>query len=172
MAYPKYNVVTTKINDTDISNLPSLKALDKIKISGEIRDDNGQLSIIDGFIYPVVYDKLNETSTLNNNGTGNTVTFYNRNSIIYKGVATVSDGKFDFEFIVPKDIKYTFGSGRISYYFANDSVDGKGFSEDLTIGGSSSIANNDDINPVVELFMNDTNFIFGGLTDEDPIIIG
>ena len=172
MAYPKYNVVTTKINDTDISNSPdTLKALDKIKISGEIRDDNDQLSIMDGFIYPVVYDKLNETSTLDNNETGNTVTFYNRNSIIYKGVATVNDGKFDFEFIVPKDIKYTFGSGRISYYFANDSVDGKGFSEDFTIGGSSSIATNDDINPVVELFMNDTNFIFGGLTDENPIII-
>lgn len=170
MAYPKYEVVTTKLNDKLLSSsCDTLKALSKIKIEGEIQLNN-QLSNINGFVYPVVYDKSATSSTLDNNGIGNIVDFESRNNILYKGVATVTNGKFSFEFIVPKDINYSFGNGRISYYFANDTIDGSGYNEIITVGGSSDSSTIDETDPLVELFMNDTNFIFGGLTDENPLI--
>ncbi len=169
MSYPKYDVVTTQINDITLPGIDTLKALTKVKVEGEIKY-NGQQANINGFIYPIVYDKLESITTLDNNKTSNTLTYDHRHSIIYQGIATVENGKFSFEFIVTKDINYSFGNGRISYYFANDTVDGKGYTEQLVVGGSSNAALNDNEDPVIELFMNDTNFIFGGLTDESPTI--
>ena len=171
MAYPKYNVFTTKINGKEFSNSgDTLKALSKVKIEGEIKY-KGQSSDVNGFIYPIVYDKIQTFSTLDNNSIDKTVEFEKRSNIIYKGTSTVLDGKFSFEFIVPKDINYNYGFGRISYYFANDSVDGVGYTEKVIIGGASDSAKIDNTDPVVELFMNDTNFNFGGVTNESPTII-
>lgn len=169
MAMPKYDVITTKVNDVDLAlATDTLKALSKVKIEGEIRLGGAPINM-NGFIYPIVYDKAQSITTLNNNGTGasNYETF---NSILYKGTSTVTDGKFSFEFVVPKDINYSFGNGRISYYFANDTTDGSGYNEKIMVGGSSSEGIIDEDDPVVELFMNDSNFIFGGLTDENPYI--
>lgn len=170
MALPKYDVITTKINDTDVSiSTDTLKALSKVKIEGEVQLKGSTVNM-NGFIYPVVYDKIESKTTLNNNSTGVYSNFETRNSILYKGTSSVTNGKFSFEFVVPKDINYSFGNGRISYYFANDSVDGAGYDESIIVGGSSDDAIVDDEDPEIELFMNDSNFIFGGLTDENPSI--
>ncbi|MBO72705.1 MAG: hypothetical protein CMD35_03720 [Flavobacteriales bacterium] len=170
MAYPKYSIVTKSINDVEIGNHPdTLKALSKIKISGQI-ELNNQKTNLNGYVYPTVYDKIETSTTLDNNGTGNFIDYQNRKSILYKGVASVTNGEFSYEFIVPKDINYNYGKGRISYYFANDSIDGTGFTENIIVGGSSDEAADDDTAPMIELFMNDSNFIFGGLTDENPSI--
>lgn len=170
LAYPKYNVVTTSINGHPLNQIDTLKALSKVRIEGEIQDKNGNPSNLNGFVYPEVYDKLQEVKTLDNNNKGTNFSFQTRNSLLYKGVSTVENGQFSFEFVVPKDINYTFGNGRISYYFANDTVDGKGYTERVIIGGSSSDFVDDNEGPVVKLFLNDSNFIFGGTTDENPLI--
>ena len=170
ISYPKYKVTTTAVNDVPISNnSDTLKALSKIKITGQVQL-NSQKANLNGFVYPVVYDKTQTLTTLDNNNTGNFIDFDSRKSILYKGIASVTNGDFSFEFIVPKDINYTYGPGRISYYFANDSIDGSGYTENIIVGGSSDEAANDETGPAIELFMNDSNFIFGGLTDENPSI--
>lgn len=171
LAYPKYRVQTTKINNIDITANPdTLNALSKITISGRVVDENNNLVNMNGFVYPTVYDKLSNVTTLDNNNVGSTKDFQNRTSILYKGVASVNNGLFEYEFMVPKDINYSYGSGRISYYFANDTIDGKGYTEELTVGGSSSSPINDNEGPQVELYMNDTNFIFGGTTNSSPLL--
>lgn len=171
LAYPKYQVQTTHINDVDISLSPdTLNALNKVKISGKVVDKNNNLMNINGFVYPTVYDKISNVSTLDNNNIGSTKDFKNRTSILYKGIASVSNGVFDFEFMVPKDINYSYGKGRISYYFANDTIDGKGYNEKVIVGGSSDTPINDTEGPKVQLFMNDTNFIFGGTTNSSPLL--
>lgn len=169
LSYPKYNVVTTKINSVNISlNPDTLKALSRIKIEGELRDDNNNLALLNGFVFPIVYDKLKTIKTLDKNNQNTSTKFDNRLNILYKGFASVINGKFHFEFITPKDINYSYGNGRISYYFANDTVDGKGYNEEIIVGGSSSDSYSDDEGPEIELFMNDTNFIFGGTTANNP----
>ena len=55
LAYPKYKATTTKLNDINISlNPDTIKSLSKIKIDGEIRDENDQIILINGFIFPTV----------------------------------------------------------------------------------------------------------------------
>jgi hypothetical protein len=89
-------------------------------------------------------------------------------NVIHKGIASVVNGVFEFEFVVPRDIDYAYGQGRISLYAVDGDVDAHGASEDFTIGGTSEDVDFDDLGPNVELFINDSLFIRGGITSEDP----
>src|SRR5690606_27658905 len=118
--YPEYNVVTTAINDTPVSEAQdTLTALKRVTIKGQVQTWNGNLlSSFNGICYPVVYDKLGSFNTLGNTGTA--VKTYNiYKNILFKGASSVENGEFEFSFIVPKDINYQIGDGRISYYANN-----------------------------------------------------
>jgi hypothetical protein len=173
LAYPKYEVVTSTINGRDV-NLGSdtIKALKKVTISGEIHDDGGQLvSSFNGTLYPIVYDKPNKITTLATDPSSYPYTFELRNSILYKGKASVVNGKFSFTFIVPKDIAYKYGYGKISYYANTSDQDASGYYDEIIVGGYENNASSDNEGPEIELFMNDENFVFGGVTDENPLML-
>ena len=80
----------------------------------------------------------------------------------------MTDGKFSFTFIVPKDIAYQYGFGKISYYAANDVEDAHGYYRNILVGGLDQSVEIDLTGPVLELFMNNEYFVFGGITDENP----
>jgi hypothetical protein len=169
LAYPQHEVVTTRINGEDISSTPdTVQALSKITVEGEVLLATKGNTGFNGTIYPVVFDKPSRISTLLTDPTSRPDTFNLQNNILYKGKAQVTDGKFSFTFIVPKDIAYKYGFGKISYYAANDSEDAHGFYRNILVGGFNPSIEPDDAGPAVELFMNDEFFQFRGITDENP----
>jgi hypothetical protein len=169
LAYPEESVVTTSINNRIVSDVPdTLRALAEVTVSGEIRNDAGiVMTGFNGTLFPTIYDKASEVYTLGNTG-GQTTMFYLRKNIIYKGKVDVADGKFTFTFIVPKDIAYNYGLGKISYYARSGDTDANGFDNNLIVGGYNSSANMDDEGPEIELYMNNTDFVYGGVTDQNP----
>ncbi|MCF8303983.1 MAG: type IX secretion system sortase PorU, partial [Bacteroidales bacterium] len=171
-AYPEYRVKTTSINDHPVDEDPdTLKALSEITINGEILDYGGnKMSGFDGVVHPSVYDKSVTVTTQGNDG-GSPMSFNVRKNIIYRGKAKVVDGNFEFQFIVPKDIAYKFGNGKISYYASNGIKDANGSNVEVIIGGYNGNAQTDNQGPHVELFINDTNFVAGGITNENPILL-
>lgn len=172
LAIPKYNVNTTAVYDENGVATDTLKALSKVRVTGEVKNTDGTFANdFNGILYPTVYDVYRKTLTLNNNNTGRIDSFLVQNNILFKGKATVSQGKFAFEFIVPKDISYTYDEGKISYYLANTESEGSGYSNGLRIGGTSSNYTEDNTSPTIDLFLNDSNFVNGGLTHEKPILI-
>ncbi len=167
----EYNVITDSINNYDAINYTdTLKALSKVTIHGHIENSlNTIVSDYDGIVYPLVLDKKRTVTTLGNDG-GPTMDFDVQNNILYKGKASVVDGKFQFSFVVPKDISYNFDNGKISYYSLNSDKDAKGYFTNFIIGGSNNNAELDNIGPEVRLYMNDENFVSGGITNENPIL--
>ena len=120
-----------------------------------------------GTLFPTVFDKSSEVSTLGN--TGGTITrFQIRKNIIYKGKVDVSNGKFTFSFIVPKDIAYKYGIGKISYYARSNDLDANGSETNLIVGGYNNSAKIDNQGPDIKLYMNNTDFVSGGITDQNP----
>ena len=171
LAIPKENVLTTTINGIPLAQADTLNALSQVTIAGIVADANGnKISNFNGFVYPTVFDKIETKSTLNNDG-GGVFTFKTRERRIFKGKATVSNGDFSFTFVVPKDISYSYGSGKISYYAENQSTDANGYSEEIMIGGSNPNLVQDEEGPQMELFLNDENFVYGGVTDENPRLL-
>jgi hypothetical protein len=172
LAYPNEQVVTTAINNHSITGIPdTLRALESVVISGEIRDLSGnKIPSFNGTLFSTVYDKTSEITTLANDG-GTPYSFPLRKNIIYKGKVEVVNGGFSFSFIVPKDIALQNGVGKISYYARSPETDANGFDENIIVGGYFNGSAIDEEGPSVRLFMNDSTFISGGMTDQNPIML-
>lgn len=171
LAFPKYNVVATLLNNVPISSThDTLKALSKTTIEGEVRNNsNLLLSSFQGTAYISIYDKPKTVKTLQNDlGDSPEIAFSLQKNIIYKGKANITNGKFKVSFLVPKDIDYTYGIGKISMYASNDTTDAGGYSKDIIIGGAYDTLITDNQGPIVDVFLNDDKFAFGGITDEAP----
>ncbi len=173
MNYPNYIAQTTSINANAVheGEPDTLKALSHVHIKGRVVTDDGQiLSNYNGTLYPVIYDKESAISTLGTDPVSHVTTFFEWNNIIFKGKANIKNGLFDFAFVVPKDIAYQYGPGRISYYFNNDNTDGHGISENIIVGGYDQHAAQDTQGPDIKLYMNDSLFQSGEITHTDPVL--
>jgi hypothetical protein len=167
LSYPDYEVITTNFPDT-------MKALSEVYIEGNIQDDGLILSDFNGVIYSTVYDKEVIKNTLGQESCTQ-MPYRDQNNVLYKGMASVKNGQFSFSFIVPKDIAYNYGMGKISFYAVNDEeenpIDANGAEENFIIGGTADDIIYDYDEAEISLFMNDTLFLDGGLTDENPILL-
>lgn len=173
LAYPKQDIVTTKINGVTVSAVPdTLKALSKMTIEGEVRDKTGNLlTDFNGTVYPTIYDKSVTITTLQNDPGSNAKNFELQKNMIYTGKASVVNGKFSYTFIVPKDILYNPDNGKLSYYAHNGQIDANGVFENIIVSGTASTYDIDETPPLIKLYLNDEKFVFGGLTDENPLMI-
>jgi hypothetical protein len=177
IALPEHSVRTTMIDDLPITEerQDTVRALQKMKISGEVTDLAGNLlSDFNGQVFPTIYDKARTVTTLQQDQPNvNPLEVSVQRSIVFRGRATVTNGRFDFEFVVPRDIDYSFGAGKISYYAAdlNQLTDASGSYDKLVIGGTSDEIVTDDEGPTVEVFMDDESFISGSETSADPILL-
>lgn len=170
---PKNYAEITKINQQDVGQEnDTLKALSFIHIQGQISDINGaKLNDFNGQVYPLVFDKVSEITTLGNDPGSVPFSFDLQKNVLYKGKAEVKNGDFEFSFVVPKDIAYNFGKGKLSLYAASEDTDAAGCNQNIIIGGFDENSQTDTQGPDIELFLNDVNFIEGGMTNENPVLI-
>jgi hypothetical protein len=173
-ALPEHDVLTSKINEISIiENVDTLKALSEVTISGEMQDYSGnKLSGFNGVLFPIVFDKPSKYTTLGNDPEKSyPATFSIQKNPVYKGKASIINGEWSFSFIVPKDIAYEYGFGKISYYAKDENQDAAGYFMDIVVGGYNPDGYSDNQGPRVSLYLNDESFVTGGLTDEDPVLI-
>ncbi|NLJ82723.1 MAG: type IX secretion system sortase PorU, partial [Bacteroidales bacterium] len=172
LAYPKAEITTDSINGVGISSFnDTIKALSFVTIKGRVVDNNNQiLNDFNGYIYPTIYDKPSKTTTLLNNPRSVAKTFLLQKNILFKGKASVKNGKFEFSFIVPKDINFEYGFGKISYYGYDNQLDANGF-DSLYIGGIKDTIIDDNEGPEIKLYLNNSNFVNGGISTPNPTLI-
>ena len=152
-----------------------------MKLTGEILDENDQpLTNYNGDLAVNIFDKNIMRTTLRNDnydafpiGTGPYMPFITLGETIFRGNASVNAGKFEFGFVVPRDIRIPLGNGRISFYAKRDQLllDKTGVDTNIKIGGVNLLAAADTTPPKVRLYMNDETFVNGGITNESPIFL-
>ncbi len=164
-------VITDSINSIPASgNTDTLKALSVITIAGHIEDPKGNVkNSFNGLVSPIVFDKASKIKTLANDG-GEAMEFDIRKNILFSGKTSLKNGRFRFTFIVPRDIDYSFGDAKISYYASNDYEDMAGYTN-VIAGGFSKSGATDNEGPVIRLYMNDTLFRSGGITGKNPRLL-
>ncbi len=167
--FPQYKVLTDSILDGSTHRpIDSIGALGSYLFSGSIVDAaNNVLPAFTGTLYVTIYDK---PRTVNLNTYWGAKSFNVQDNIIYKGKVSVTNGHFTYSFIAPKDINYSFGDGKISYYADNGVTDAAGGNTGLTIGGYSDNPVISAEPPVVKPFMNDTLFRNGGITGSKSLL--
>ncbi len=177
----KPDIRVTKINNEDANaTTQTLKALGPAKIEGVVTDTQGTvLNNYNGVLTATIYDKDLQRTTLGNDGTTDTdgdlilMDFDALGEVIFRGQASVTNGRFAFEFIVPRDITVTEGNGKISLYSKSEAPlsDNRGYNYDIKIGGVNLNAPEDNTGPNINLYMNDENFVSGGITNENPTLL-
>jgi len=170
---PRFHVATTGVkNPVTGAAVDTLFANTLATVSGEIRDDDDMLmNNFDGIVYVKVFDKPSVVTTLGQQNLSFITQFNSLKNVLYQGKATVTGGKFEITFPVPRDIDFSYGQGKLSYYATNGVVDANGFYTGIRIGGAVQAETTDTEGPVIRLFMNDTNFVDGGLTSEFPRLV-
>ena len=182
LAIPRPRVVLTKVNGEDINTTTlSLQALSFATLTGEVLDENNVLiANYNGDLAVQVYDKNLNRLTLDNDGTSlppynqPKLNFNTLGEVIYRGNASVVNGKFEFSFVVPQDIQIPVGNARVSFYAKRGNPilqDQTGYNSQIKVGGVNFAAPSDTTPPKLKLYMNDTNFVSGGLTNKSPIFL-
>jgi Peptidase family C25 len=175
LAIPKPKVRLTKVNDVPTSQpIEDLKSLAKIKLSGEIVDENNiLLSNYNGELATTIFDKNISQTTLNNDGNSAPIPFTTLGETIFRGNSSIKNGQFEFSFVVPRDIKIPVGNGKISFYTKKNQVleNQTGFDTAIKVGGINENALADNISPKVKLYMNDESFVSGGTTNASPFLL-
>lgn len=170
LALPRHRIEITAITDTLGQPLDTLKALSVVRVQGQVEDLNGQqVQDFNGVVVPIVFDKQISQNTLANDG-GGPFTFKVRKNVIYRGRATVVNGTFTFTFMVPKDINYQFGTGRIACYAETTTSNACGYDNDPIVGGSATDVLADAAGPRIDVYLNDERFVRGGITNETPLL--
>jgi hypothetical protein len=169
--YPRHNVVTTQVNGNPPGN-DTLKALSKVTVSGEVRTSGGALlNNFNGTANIKLFDKSKNLQTLGNDATSPVRFFKLQRNVIYSGKVPVSDGKFEYTFVVPKDIDFVYGNGKVSYYAENGVDDASGYDPGFVIGGQNENAASDNQGPDVDVFLESEDWAFGGISTPDPILL-
>ena len=178
VAHPEpYIVRTDSVNAHSSLTVDTLRALSINTIKGSIVDANNQLvKDFQGNVSVTIFDKEQELTTLNNHNEESAAypfQFKDRISVLFKGNVVAENGQFEVTFMLPKDIQYNYGTGRICYY-AHDSIhhtEGIGHFEDFLIGGSNPNAQFEENGPDVDIYLNTLHFVSGGQVDERPLFI-
>lgn len=178
LACPRLQLVVDSINGEDLSKVGRLtmKAGSEVSIVGHVEQDGQRVSDYSGVLSAAVRDvaetvvcQLNNTSA---DGASKAYQFTDRANYLYKGNDSIRAGRFAFSFAVPKDIRYSSGTGMVNLYgmSAGNGRPAHGMTEDLVFNGTGSLGL-DSIGPSIYCYLNSTAFVNGDAVNATPYFV-
>ena len=148
-----------------------MRALQRIIIEGEIVNTQQTISSFNGELDFSLFDKRNSRQTFGTESAP--FNYLERDSQLFNGKASVKNGLFKIEFVVPKNINYQFGAGKMSMYaFENGNLqDAFGAKIDFVLGGTSSKPANDNNAPDIRAFINDSTKVEKIIVKQDASLL-
>lgn len=179
LAMPTLGAVVDSIGGVAVGEGGTVRlgAGSEVVVRGRILDGNATASGFNGTLTATVSDaeqevvcKLNNTDP--NDGSDEAFVFTDRSSVVFKGSNTVSDGQFEFSFVVPKDIMYSDGNGLINIYAVNDDCTqtAAGASSAITFNGSAELSP-DSVGPAIYCYLNSSSFTNGSYVNPTPYFV-
>jgi len=179
LAMPTLGAVVDSIGGVAVGEGGTVRlgAGSEVVVRGRILDGNATASGFNGILTATVSDaeqevvcKLNNTDP--NDGSDEAFVFTDRSSVVFKGSNTVSDGQFEFSFVVPKDIMYSDGNGLINIYAVNDDCTqtAAGASSAITFNGSAELSP-DSVGPAIYCYLNSSSFTNGSYVNPTPYFV-
>ena len=181
LAVPEeYKIQIDSVNGKDISNtFDTIGALERVLLKGSIRslNDYSLNQSFNGFVHLSIFDKEETIETLcNDSKSDSTVVpfvYTYRTNPFYVGEVEVKDGKFEIEFIVPKDIRYNYGTGRVVMYAYDkeQNLEANGSFENMYIGGEAENIEYEYEGPTIKVYLNTPYFKNGDKVNENPLFV-
>ncbi|MBK9099619.1 MAG: type IX secretion system sortase PorU [bacterium] len=165
---PQYSGSIDSINGQPLIADVQIRALSSTKISGTIlKPDGSKWNEYNGEGLLTVFDS-ERTKLLEEI---NNYPMLIQGGVIFRGRVSVTNGDFEAEFVVPKDISYENKNGKIIFYFYDIESDGLAFTNKIIVGGTDTTAINDGEGPEIEIFFDNANYVSSYLVGPDPNLI-
>ncbi len=150
----------------------TLKALSTITLQGIVADEDGeQLTSFRGKVEIELQDKEESCTTLGNDG--ETPLTYLAREVVWKGQTDVKDGAFSCTFLLPRDIKYNYGTGKFILYACDTTAraEAQGWYGDFIIGGQNGDYEYESEGPEAEIYLDNKQFVSGGQVGTTPLFL-
>ncbi len=165
---PAYEAAIDSINGQPVTEGLQLKALSHTRISGKIlHPDSTAWNNFNGEGTLEVFDSKRTESIANLRGEKVT----RQGGIIFNGRVSVNSGRFDADFVVPKDISYQDQNGKIVFYYHNQQDDGLGFTNKIIVGGTDTSAVNDGKGPDIDIFFDNASALNSNLISPNSNLV-
>ena len=168
---PKQPASIEKVNGQNLTTNVQLKALSKVNVEGAVQNYNGNINPdYNGEAVITVYDSdiIKPLPELGNSSDAKMIV---PGGVIFRGRATISNGKFNTQFTVPQDISYENRNGKITAYITDGESDGIGFTKKVVIGGTDSTVVNDGEGPEIEISFDNACTPAASLVNRDFTIV-
>ncbi len=178
LALPTNSIVIESINGKNIDTLTEplqIGAGATVEVVGYIKNSEGQVDEqFNGEMTATVRDAAEEIVCRRNDTSEaeSAFVYSDRTKTLFQGSDSVSKGRFNFSFAVPRDISYSEGNGLINIYAVNEEKDEKanGYTDRIVFGGTSSEGENND-GPEIYCYLNSSSFVDGGTVNPTPYFI-
>ena len=170
---PQKDIAITRINGMAVgtSNNVELHAMSMVAMEGEVRDVNGGIDTgFNGTLWVRFYDQKSKIKVVFADDSTKNVYYYN--DVLYQGQVSVTAGKFNISFQVPKNIKSGMGAPRFSLY-AYDSlrvVEAMGKYDRLVLGGTDPAMVSDNEGPKITFYWNTPDFENGQVVEREGVL--
>ena len=171
---PRQTVGIRSINgiDLDSDSIPELKALDTLRLEGDIKSKSGETDeSFNGTISVELYDAESPVVT-NGNGETGVVSVYNDRKVRLASVSSkVTDGKWSLRMTVPSEISNNYSPARIIAYACDGKgAEAHGSTERLYVYGLPETESVDTVGPEISAFyMNHEGFRSGDFVNTNPV---
>lgn len=169
LSYPDNVIITDSINSKSPEDA-QIMALGLTTIKAHVEKNNTMRTDFNGTALVTLYDKKENLSTLGQ-GKNTPFEYEDYNSIIFSGEVPVVNGEIEVTFMIPKDINYKVGNGRLTYFIISEdgSENGHGYNDSFSIGETDPDAPINTNEPISRAYINTPNFTNGQEVDNTPI---
>lgn len=173
-------VLIDSLNGKNVKfEVDTVGALGRVKLDGSVcfYADSLVDETFNGYVHITIFDKEETIKTLCNDATENSnnvpFVYTYRTNPLYVGQVQVVDGRFRSEFIIPKDIRYNFGAGRIVMYAVDEQqgLEANGYFANMIIGGETKDAIIEEDGPELNIYLNTPYFVSGDKVNENPLFV-
>lgn len=172
LGVPNYGVQVDEVNAAEVDGQTVLQAGGMVTVKGHVLTPDGQLDeSFEGTVHPLVFDSKEEVSTLDAKGSG-VITYEEFSKVLFNSVDSVKNGRFELNFPVPLDIKYSNEQGRMNLFaFSADKREACGVYDSFIVGGTSDQISDNAEGPKVSVYLNEPDFEWGGKVNETPYFV-
>ncbi|MCF8431213.1 MAG: type IX secretion system sortase PorU, partial [Melioribacteraceae bacterium] len=154
LVLPTLPVTIDSVNKSPLNLDVQLSALGDVNLNGTIKNLNGTLN--NNFNGEAIVSVFDSERSFHLDDINYDMGL--QGGLIFRGRASIKNGKFSTSFVVPKDISYENKNGKIVAYIFNNETDGIGSTNKIIIGGSDSTAVNDKLGPEIDIYFDDLSY--------------
>ena len=168
LAMPTMQIVVDSINGQPTTEPTALRVGQTVRVCGHVVDG----STFSGVVTATVRDIEQQiTCRLNNTSEASKAFVYkDRPTTLYTGSDSVRSGRFTMNFVLPRDISYSEGTGLITLYAVSNDRQrtAHGYSESFTMQADTTTTD-DGVGPSIYCYLNSSSFVSGGEVNPTPL---